>query len=447
MNHKSVSDEFLLQEQLNTDKSAKDLYQESDHRRNLYKTIESSAFIIYGLVVLIIAIAFFTSQNILLRIKRENEIRNTSFIQLDMGKYSGQTDFGYFNGDGSFKFEDGSQIIGSWVDNVLTGHGEEIIPQKGKYSGHYKNSKRDGEGIFQWNSGATYSGEWKNDQLNGTGEYTDGQGTSYSGEFLDNSFDSGMCQFTNEFGEYELTYQDGNVVSAEIIFADGSVYSGDANNKTIDGSGKLQFATGDLYVGSFVDGVRDGKGVYTWKSGDQYDGEWENDSMSGSGIYNYADGSVLNGEFQSNAFEDGSLHTENEFGTYDFSFKDGAPVSVEIVLTDGTTYEGDMDEQGLNGSAQIKYSNGDTYSGEVTNGMKNGNGKYTWENGANYDGSWFSDVMQGKGTYKYTKDEDGYALTGNFSNGLPDGDCTYYTSTTISYKTTWQNGTCIKVEE
>lgn len=447
MSHRSISDDFSIQEQLNTDKSPEELYRESYRRRNSQKTIENGVFIGYELAVLIIALVFFASQNILLRIKKEEEIRNTGFIQLETGKYSGQTDFGYFNGDGSFEFEDGSEITGSWEDNVLTGHGEEIIPQKGKYSGHYKNSKKDGEGTFKWDAGATYSGEWKNDQLNGTGEYTDGQGTLYSGEFQDNAFDSGTCQFKDDLGQYELTYQDGKVVSAEIVFMDGGTYSGDANNKTIDGSGKLQFASGDVYTGSFVDGVRDGKGVYTWESGDQYDGEWENDAMSGSGTYNYADGSVLNGEFKNNTFEDGSLHTENEFGTYDFSFKDGIPVSVEIALTDGTTYEGDMDEEGLNGSAQIKYSNGDTYSGEVSDGMKNGNGKYTWENGAYYDGSWSSDVMQGKGTYKYTQDEDGYALTGNFNNGLPDGDCTYYTDKTVSYKTTWQNGSCVKVEE
>ena len=75
------------------------------------------------------------------------------------------------------------------------------------------------------------------------------------------------------------------------------------------------------------------------------------------------------------------------------------------------------------------------------------NGTYTWSDGASYDGDWKNDKMEGKGTYMYPDDEDGYSLVGEFSEGVPDGDCTYYVTSSEKYETTWSNGICEKVTE
>lgn len=55
--------------------------------------------------------------------------------------------------------------------------------------------------------------------------------------------------------------------------------------------------------------------------------------------------------------------------------------------------------------------------------------------------------MDGQGEYHYAPGSSGSKLVGNFSNGKPDGECTWYQSDGTSYKTVWENGTCVKVIE
>ena len=134
----------------------------------------------------------------------------------------------------------------------------------------------------------------------------------------------------------------------------------------------MRFPNGDVYTGNFADGMRDGQGTYTWSSGDVYNGTWKDDAMHGSGIYKYSDESCAQGEFKRNQFIDGSYQVANSFGEYTFTITKGEATAVEMVLTSGTTYSGEMTDGKLTGSAQITYSNGDQYSGRVDNGYKAG---------------------------------------------------------------------------
>jgi hypothetical protein len=70
-----------------------------------------------------------------------------------------------------------------------------------------------------------------------------------------------------------------------------------------------------------------------------------------------------------------------------------------------------------------------------------------WSSGASYDGTWKNDKMDGQGVYMYPSAETGYKLTGTFSNGLPSGECYYYTTSSTKYKTDWNNGKCVKIYE
>ena len=96
--------------------------------------------------------------------------------------------------------------------------------------------------------------------------------------------------------------------------------------------------------------------------------------------------------------------------------------------------------------ATIKYSNGDTYVGHLVNGKKRGQGKYYWTNGAWYSGSWYNDTMSGKGIYYFTNDSKSNYLEGTFYDGKPLGTVIYVSESRVSYKTTWNNGKCIKIE-
>lgn len=381
------------------------------------------------------------------RVAREFEMKNRGEIKLSTGKYSGETDFGYFFGTGKFLFDSGAIYNGTWDNNSPSGRGELSIPAEGTYVGEFSNSKKSGTGTFTWEDGSTYTGTWKEDRMTGQGEYHGFDGVVYTGTFDNNSFSSGKCCFENETGEYEISYKDGVIDDAVITFTDGSSYTGKCSENALDGLGELVFSNQDVYNGNFRNGKRYGSGVYQWISGDSYDGDWVDDKMSGTGKYNFSNGSTLQGSFSGNTFTDGSYHVANDFGDYTFTIAKGKPISVNMVLVNGTEYSGEMDENGLNGQAQIQYSNGDKYDGKVSNGEKSGQGVYTWVSGAMYDGEWEDDKMSGNGSYTYPNSEDGYKLTGNFKNGLPDGECTYYTSASKQYKTTWKDGKCIKVVE
>lgn len=381
------------------------------------------------------------------RVIREYEIRHCGEVRLQTGVYSGETDFGYFLGEGTFKFNSGEQYSGGWSENTFQGSGELKTPSEGTYNGEFSGFEKSGKGTFKWDDGSIYSGEWKDDRMDGQGEYKSANGVVYSGMFAKDAFWNGTCSFENDTGKYEIKYQDGKVSSADIVFSDGATYTGGVNTDAINGVGEMHFPNQDTYSGSYEGGKRSGTGIYKWSGGDSYDGEWSADQMSGTGTYTFADGSVLSGTFANNSFVTGTYHVVNDFGEYLFNFENGNPNAVAIVLTDGTQFAGDIKDGGLNGKAQIKYSNGDTYDGSVSNAMKSGQGKYTWISGASYDGAWENDLMSGKGTYMYPSSEEGYKLTGTFANGVPEGECKYYTNSSTSYSTTWSGGKCTKVVE
>lgn len=384
--------------------------------------------------------------NFHIRVLREYEIRQSGQIELETGIYAGETDFGYFDGEGKYIFNSGDVYEGRWKDNVISGIGILNVPVEGKYEGEFSNSQKNGEGIFLWDDGSSYTGNWKNDQMCGQGTYTSFDDVVYTGTFKENSLWNGTCEFANNTGEYKLVYKDGNISNAEIVFSDGTTYSGQCAD-TLSGTGTMSFPIGDQYNGSFENGLRCGNGVYNWQSGDKYDGSWQDDLMSGTGTYTYLDGSTAAGTFENNLFTDGTYTVTNDYGTYKFTITDGEPTAVDLELTDGTKYVGDMKDGKLTGTAQITYSNGDKYNGKVSDGMKSGNGVYTWSSGASYDGAWKEDKMEGTGTYYYGTKQTGYKLSGKFENGRPNGQCQYYVSSYESYKTDWSNGSCVKVYE
>ena len=381
------------------------------------------------------------------RVFREMEIRSSGLIELSSGSFQGTTEFGYFFGEGEFKFSSGSMYTGTWENNQLSGIGQLVVPSEGKYSGEFLNSQKNGQGTFTWDDGTIYEGEWKDDQMWGQGVYSSNDGVKYVGTFEQNCFVNGACTFTNETGSYTLTYKSAVIDKAEIIYSDGTTYTGECDSENLNGQGTMTFTSSDQYTGSFENGLRNGQGVYTWASGEKYDGSWEKDLMSGTGTYTFVNKSYVSGTFEDNVFVDGKYHIENDFGVYTFTVEDGEPISVSMELTNGTKYEGEMTDGKLTGQAQITYSNGDSYSGFVENGVKTGQGNYKWASGASYDGTWSNDRMDGSGTYYYPDSDDGYMLVGTFTEGKPNGECKYYETSSTYYKTDWSNGKCVKIYE
>lgn len=328
------------------------------------------------------------SDDIQNRVSREYEYQTDGKIQTELGTYTGERDFGWFDGIGEFVFDTGAVYTGEWETNIIQGLGTLKVPTEGVYEGDFVSGQKDGSGTFSWDDGDIYDGEWKADQMCGQGTYTTADNVVYAGTFENNAFKEGNCKFENGTGSYIIKFKNSEICTAEINYKDGTTYSGACTLDGIAGSGKMTFANADLYYGEMENDKRSGKGTYTWKSGANYDGDWLDDDMSGTGTYTYSDGNYATGKFEKNVFIDGTYHLKNNFGTYDFTIEEGTPTSVEMTLDNGTKYSGGMADGKLNGTAQITYSNGDTYSGQVKNNQKSGQGSYEWKSGASYDGTW-----------------------------------------------------------
>lgn len=391
---------------ISLDKSESVIVKKKHHGKNAVIAIVSVVAVLVGALLLI---GFNTDW--LKRGYREVQNLLNSEVDFPNGQYTGNLSNGNLTGNGTFSFKTGEVYTGSWSDNDFSGDGE-LQFATDKYTGQFSESEFNGQGTYTWENGDSYEGQWLNGAMNGEGTYTFADGVAVSGKFSDNVLDTSYCTIT---------------------FPDGTVYSGRLIEGKISGSGTMTYPNGDKYAGAYKNGKRNGKGTYIWKSGDQYDGNWIDDAMSGDGTYSFADGSNVFGKFKDNKYLD------SEKGKYIYTTTSGDSVTVDfsqISKLKEATYT-------------VVYSNGDSYTGTAENGKWSGKGKYTWKSGASYDGEWSDGTMNGSGTLYYAKSQNGYKLVGTFKDGKPTGVCTYYSNEnnlSESYKTTWENGKCVKVD-
>lgn len=378
-----------------------------------------------------------------------SEFQNSLFsrVCLTTGEYTGETDFGYFTGNGAFAYKSGASYTGTWDANELEGVGVFNDPSSGTYKGSYSDSRKNGKGTFTWTDGDKYTGEWREDQLSGEGEYVSSGGAVYRGIFKSNVFIKGVCTFKSGHDSCSIVYKDGKLNQLEVAYSDGSSYKGAVSSAGIDGKGEMKYARGDSFSGMYADGKREGNGVYIWADGCKYEGGWKKDAMDGDGVFTFANGDVAKGVFSQNRFVEGTYEVNNSDGKYIFCIEDSKASSVSISLADGTICSGSVEDGKLAGQVQIKYGNGDEYLGAVDGGMKSGTGTYTWASGASYQGAWQDDKMNGPGTYTFPAGQVGNKIVGSFVDGYPDGQCQYYADAIKQYKTDWQGGRCVKVYE
>ncbi len=92
-----------------------------------------------------------------------------------------------------------------------------------------------------------------------------------------------------------------------------------------------------------------------------------------------------------------SCDSMNELG--DSNCSDcGESLEGAMVLSDGSTYYGALDENRLcTGFATCIFENGDKYEGNYLNGFRNGYGNYRLANGEIYDGNWVNNLRHGNG--------------------------------------------------
>ncbi|KAG9150668.1 hypothetical protein Leryth_008137 [Lithospermum erythrorhizon] len=80
------------------------------------------------------------------------------------------------------------------------------------------------------------------------------------------------------------------------------------------------------------------------------------------------------------------------------------------------------------------FQNGDMYTGQWGDGLPNGNGKYLWNDGCMYVGDWENGKKNGRGKFSWPS---GATYEGQFKNGYMDGEGIYIGPSNDTYKGSW----------
>ena len=114
------------------------------------------------------------------------------------------------------------------------------------------------------------------------------------------------------------------------------------------------------------------------------------------GYFTYDDGSTYEGEFQDDKVDG--------LGTYSWS--------------DGTMYEGVFESALPHGEGRLTWPSGAMYEGPFQAGEMSGTGMMTWPSGATYEGNFTADRIRGYGTLTWP---DGLTYSGDFVNEIIQG--------------------------
>ncbi|WP_443641055.1 trypsin-like peptidase domain-containing protein [Candidatus Njordibacter sp. Uisw_039] len=160
-----------------------------------------------------------------------------TYTLADGGKYVGEYNDDYRNGQGTYTFGPESEwagdvYVGEWKDNEKNGQGTYTHANGDKYVGEYKDDKRTGQGTYTWPNGDKYVGEYKDDKRTGQGTFTyspngESAGHKYVGEWKDDNY-NGQGTYTHADGTVEegIWKDDKLNGQATVTYADGTVEEG-----------------------------------------------------------------------------------------------------------------------------------------------------------------------------------------------------------------------------
>ncbi|EGZ05964.1 hypothetical protein PHYSODRAFT_255382, partial [Phytophthora sojae] len=158
-------------------------------------------------------------------------------------KYEGQWVHDRKHGAGTLTYSHGTQLVGSWVNDVLDTREKSCLEGYGDgevYEGSWVTGRRSGHGVATLRDGSVYRGEWRNGRRNGFGVFDDARTRAhYDGKWVGGLLCGRGCKYAN----------------------------------------------GCSYDGDWLDDVRHGNGRYTFTDGSCYDGAWLNDKFCGDGSF------------------------------------------------------------------------------------------------------------------------------------------------------------------
>ena len=160
-----------------------------------------------------------------------------------------------------------------------------------------------------------YEGQWQNGLMNGEGKLYFTNGWIYSGQIQNDTIRGIGKLETNAFiktGLLKSVYE-GNSLSIILDGPGGTFYdkknnitaSGVFQNDQLNGQGQIQYES-QTRSGSFIDNKLSGNGIIEFINGDRFEGVFRNGQRNGYGVQTTAKGGELRGRWLNDEFIDGS---------------------------------------------------------------------------------------------------------------------------------------------
>ncbi|CAD8168108.1 unnamed protein product [Paramecium octaurelia] len=185
------------------------------------------------------------------------------------------------------------------------------------------------------------------------------------------------------------------------------------------GFGRIIMGSGDYYEGFSQNGKANGRGLFC-SGGYSYEGDWEDDLKQGKGQ------EILQGKYEYK-------------GDFKNNVKCGEGKLIDLVT--GNEYQGEFQNDQLQGEATIQYKNGDKYFGQVitVDGQikRNGQGIYLWVDSRKYEGQYENDLEHGDGVFMWP---DQWMYKGQWYFGMQHGKGIQYNPQGKEREGIWNNG-------
>lgn len=284
------------------------------------------------------------------------------------------------NGQGKYKFQDGSIYTGNFVKGSFQGRGKIIFSNGNTYEGEWLNDLKSGKGIMVYKNGDRYKGYFKKDVFWGKGSYHFHTGDTYSGDWI-----NGLAHGKGKY-----------------LFKDGEKYEGEFHKGSFQGKGAFYYADGSIFIGNWKQNKRDGSGKLHYKDGRKIVGKWKNDQLIQDQV---PSSSTINPPKENVVIENTS--NDNTRFWKDCNNSYCHKETGELKYQDGSTWQGDFLNGQPHGNGTLIYVGGNKYKGEFSNHAPNGEGVMYFANGQVAGGTW----VDGYPTKARQKKED--AFVGN----------------------------------
>ena len=221
-------------------------------------------------------------------------------------------------------------------------------------------------------------------------------------------------------GVYEGCFKEGKMIEGTQRDKEGNSYYGKWVNGMLNGPGWINLVTHERAEGNFVNNELSGKGIKVDILGNRWEGYWTDGKLNGPGtLLLYKTGGSYQGDFK-NSLRHGM--GEDRRGNEEFfngEFENDILVRgiCKQFMSDGSTYEGQIEGKTLHGKGIRTYPNIGVYEGMFENGLKSGQGRYTYSNIVKYSKFYannpnFAEINQ-------------FFTTNNVFNGISQNDIPY----------------------